>query len=184
VEPRFALLIPVLEDPMARLRAFAPTIMMLALVTGCMKDGPTSAVARVPRGAVRVAMEPLRDSVGRFVNLYSSWVNRERLVVRDAEAWASLWAPRVHSSGPAPAVDFGTRDVILVASGLRPTGGFGILVEDVAETPTERWVVVNEVSPGNCIVTQAFTAPVMAVLVPKSEKPATFIERRTIHDCE
>lgn len=169
---------------MARPRAFAPAIMMLAIVAGCMKDGPTSAEARLPRGAVRVAMEPLRDSVGRFVNLYSGWVNRERLVVRDAETWVSLWATRAQTSGPAPAVDFGTRDVILVASGLRTTGGYGIDVEDVADTPTERWIVVSEVSPGNCIVTDAFTAPVMAVLVPKSEKPATFIERRTVHDCE
>ena len=58
-----------------------------------------------------------------------------RALIRDEDAWARLWE-RIHENvtprPPLPAVDFSRHMLIAVATGTRPSGGFGIAVKSVA----------------------------------------------------
>ena len=169
---------------MPRIRSviFALTI-LAGTALGCESDEPAGPI---PPGASNVATSPLGDSAGQFVSFYSAFTTRQRIVVRDANTWARLWEGKLSGAGPSslPPVDFSTHEVLVAAMGTRPHGGFVIRIERVADTPTQRWVEVHEVTPGNCGTGQAVTSPAIAVVVPRSDKPVTFVERQSVHDCE
>jgi hypothetical protein len=109
---------------------------------------------------------------------YSGIPEPRRVVIRDPAAWETLWdeARRVGSLPPAPSVDF-TRDMVLVvAMGLRPTGGYRISVDAVYRAHGGVFVVVREISPGaGAMVTQVLTAPLDLVRVPRTDEAVTFI---------
>ena len=68
--------------------------------------------------------------------------------------------------------------VVLVAMGQRPTGGYSITVEGVYDASGRMFARVREKSPGaTCIVSEAFTAPVDAVRVPRRDGAVIFVER-------
>lgn len=119
---------------------------------------------------------------------YSGVGERERLVIRDADAWAALWARL--SAGreptpPLPAVDFATEMVIFVSQGTQPTGGYAIDIKAVVQSPGTLEILVQSVSPGaSCGTTQALTYPTDALIVPKSELTVTFLERSRVQQCD
>lgn len=98
-------------------------------------------------------------------------------VVRDKDEWGTLW--REHGglafpSSAAPEVDFGTEMVIAVFLGARPTGGYTIAIDGVDETPDGLVVHATEsVPPPDALTTQALTAPMHAVAVPRCAQEAT-----------
>jgi hypothetical protein len=103
-----------------------------------------------------------------------------RLVVRDSETWEVL------SQGADPPVDFESDFLIVTAMGGRATGGFTIVVERVYRAQQRLlFVKVLETSPGpGCIVTQAATFPVDAVVLPKSAGEVyTFLEHKKVVNC-
>ena len=109
-----------------------------------------------------------------------------RLVVRDAATWASTWS-RIwngQSSQPLPAVDF-TRDMVIVAGlGTKPTGGYSIVVESASRDGAALLVVVRTESPGSsCLLSEALTAPVAAVRVPRTEGDVKFEEKSVNRQC-
>ena len=117
----------------------------------------------------------------------SGLTERERIVVRDAQSWASLWTRLVGSHRPAPAppaVDF-SREMLVVASmGTRPSGGYAIYIDGVAAVRGNLVVSTREVSPGRrCGVTAALTAPVALARLERSELPVSFISRSVVRDC-
>lgn len=118
---------------------------------------------------------------------YSGIADRRRLVIQNADAWLTLWSEAMRGREPAPeppAVDFANEMVIVASMGRRGTGGYQITIDEVTRSGSEIAVVVRETSPGaNCFFTQAFTAPVAAVKVAKSEAALTFVERTERQDC-
>jgi hypothetical protein len=118
---------------------------------------------------------------------YSSIDDRQRLVIRDAEALRLFWANAITNRVPAPelpAVDFENEMVIAASMGRRGTGGYSIDIEQVKESGGELNVIVVETSPGaGCFLTQALTAPVIAVKIPKSDATVKFEERTVTQDC-
>lgn len=118
---------------------------------------------------------------------YSGIGKRQRLVIRDEQAWAAFWTEAHGNMMPKPerpAVDFSASVVIAAAMGSRSTGGYSVDLQ-VAETDDGLRVYVTETSPGpSCITTQAFTAPLAAVRVPRTAASVSFVEQARVSDCE
>jgi hypothetical protein len=118
---------------------------------------------------------------------YTGLVQRQRAVIRDAQAWSEFWN-QAHSTvmprPTAPAIDFTRNIVVAAAMGTRSNGGFSIDIEQVYAADDDLYVVVEERSPGaNCVTTAALTAPVAAVRIPRVGASVSFVERSETFSC-
>jgi hypothetical protein len=118
---------------------------------------------------------------------YTGLVERERTVIRDAQAWSRFWSQahrNVMPQPPVPSIDFARNIVVAAAMGTRNNGGFSIEIVQVYAVDEHLHVVVEERSPGpDCITTQALTAPVAAVRIPRVGGSVSFVERRATLNC-
>ena len=134
-----------------------------------------------PVPIVRFRAEP-----GSF-SYYSGFDQPERLVVRDSLTWQTVWNQLYRGQSPTPelpAIDFAHEMIILTALGARSTGGYSILIDGaraVADNTVD--IDVRSVSPGQCIVTEAFTQPVDIARMPRSTATVRFIEHTAISNC-
>lgn len=84
-------------------------------------------------------------------------------VISDAATWATTWSTlwAGQSQPPAlPAIDFSTTTVLLLTDGTKPTGGYSVVVESIAEASGTLTVHVTESTPGpTCGTVQAFSSP-------------------------
>lgn len=125
-----------------------------------------------------------------FREQHTGFEEARRQVVRDADAWRDVWATAHEGRAPVPPVpevDFSTQSVVLAAMGQRPTGGYEVAIREVARTEEGLVVAVRETSPGEgCMVTQALTAPAVAVRIRVAGAPAssaTFEVTEERRDC-
>ncbi len=88
-------------------------------------------------------------------------------VARSADEWATLW--REHAGiQPAPRVDFGTRMVLAVFLGMRPSAGYGVEIVGTRAEGTGLVVQWRERRPDrDMIAAQVLTSPVHIITVPK-----------------
>jgi hypothetical protein len=131
-----------------------------------------------------VPFERLRAEPYSFT-YYSGMDTPERIVVRDAVTWKSVW-DQINSRGssvPLPAVNFSREMVVVAAMGSHGTGGFSILVEGAGESGGRINVAIHSDSPYNCLTTEAFTQPVDIARLARSDEPINFVERATITNC-
>lgn len=133
---------------------------------GASSSVPVERIHRSPNGAIT-------DSV--------------RLVVRDANAWAEMWA-RLHAgtspSPPMPEVDFAGSLVVVAALGQRTSGGFAIAVDSATLAGDRLTVWITSTSPGaTCMTTAALTAPVVAARVQARATAVEFREERRVEEC-
>jgi hypothetical protein len=155
------------------------------LLSGC--DGRDHVFPIVPPDPVDVAMQAVSSDIAAY--LYSGMKDRHRLAVPDSQAWTALWrqvTQNILPPVPVPAIDFNTDAVIIASMGMRPTGGYSIEIESVQAAEGTLYVTVLERSPGtNCVVTQAVTAPVHAVRVPRQSFLASvvFTEKTEVQNC-
>lgn len=153
-----------------------------------LKAGQEGANAGTP-----VPITPLReqcDSCGprHSFEVYTGITDRQRIVIRDREAWRDVWK-RIYSlmspTPPLPEVDFSKEMLVVVSLGGRGTGGYAIIIDGACERDDKLEVTVRSVSPGkNCMTTQALTAPVDIVRVPKTQRSVVFRENEIVHDCK
>lgn len=112
----------------------------------------------------------------------SGLAERRREVVRDAAAWARVWAEIQSSVVPAPplpAVDFAREMLVVVASGTRPSGGYAIKVRSVATRGDKLEVAVHEDCPApGAMVIMVLTQPVEVVRVQALAQAPGFQETR------
>lgn len=118
-----------------------------------------------------------------ILNQVSSGLDkRTREVVRDEDAWARLWERIQEGVTPRPAlppVDFSRHMIIAVATGSRPTGGFGIAVRSVATRGDTLEVrVVETCPPRGAMVIMVLTQPVSVVRLDKLDHAPTFLEAK------
>jgi hypothetical protein len=107
------------------------------------------------------------------------------LVVRDAGTWADLWRRLSGDEGDPPAVDWTTEMVVLVALGMRPSGGYAVEVEAVSAIDGGIEVRTRETAPGpSCFTTGAITYPVHAVAVAAHDGEPRLVQRVEVVDCE
>ncbi len=169
-------------------------ILLSAVLTiaGCgfslLQAGQEGADAGTP-----VPVTPLRESCatcaprGSF-EVYTGITDRQRLVIRDREAWREVWK-RIYAqrspTPPLPEIDFAKEMLVVVAMGEKSTGGYGIIIDGASERDDRLAIKVRGISPGKgCMTTQALTAPVDIVRLKKTERPVVFRESETVHDCE
>jgi len=128
------------------------------------------------------------DSSSILVESSYTGITDARLsVISDSAAWQAAWSEMFGTLAPqppAPVVDFAAQSVLLVALGSRPTGGYSIRIDSVAHSATQNVVFVTDTSPGSgCLVTQAITTPVEAVVTPWPVDAAQWYTSRVTHDC-
>ncbi len=118
---------------------------------------------------------------------YTGFDGSVRAVLGDVQTWAVVWNEFVGSIQPKPslpAVDFTADWVLVVALGSRPTGGYGIRVDSVANHGGTV-VYVTTIAPGPlCAVTQLVTSPAQLVRLPRPPEPITFQDRNVATDCQ
>lgn len=110
-----------------------------------------------------------------------------RLVIRSDSEWEAFWS-EAHanrtSPEPAPEIDFDRSMVVAATLGQRSTGGYSIDIDDVYAIDGATLVEVVETSPGEgCLVTQALTAPAVAVVVDRRAGEATWTSGEEISTC-
>lgn len=72
---------------------------------------------------------------------------------------------------PLPAVDFTRHDVVAVVDMVRPSGGYGIEVQEVQEGMDGIWLTIIRRKPGQgCFTAQSLTQPYHLVAMRKSGK--------------
>lgn len=108
----------------------------------------------------------------------NSGVPEQRLVVvRDEEAWGTLWSEHAAlqiPNAPAPEVDFDEEMAVVLFLGTRPTGGHAVTIESVERGPDGLVVHALATAPApDAITTQALTSPMHAVAVPRCTGEAT-----------
>jgi hypothetical protein len=108
--------------------------------------------------------------LGRSVN--SAWSTPQVLRYHDAGAFRSAWAQLFLDAGrrPAlPAVDFSKWQVVIVAAGAEPTGGFRLVLDSARATRDSAWISVTLIHPpAGCGVIEQITHPAVAVAVPST----------------
>ena len=167
-----------------RLTLLAPALALslLVLSVACSSNLFTPNLSSGdPIPLVRLRAEPYSFTY------YSGLDTSTRLVVRDAEAWAGIWAEiwRGHSpTPPLPQVDF-ARDMLIVAGlGTRPSGGYSIFVDRASAQPGSIDVVIRTEAPGNnCAVAGALAQPVDIARLPRSSESVRFHEQSLVRDC-
>ncbi len=159
----------------------AGLVILTATACGTQSSVPTDQRVNIPDDAVVLTMEPL------FTVPHSGIEESRRLVIREEDEWNALWGDVMINLAPkpeAPAVDFDRFMVIVAAMGTRSTGGYTISIVEVRAMEVQLLAVVREVSPGSgCFVTDALSAPVTAVRVPRSDEPVSFDDRSETQDC-
>jgi len=119
--------------------------------------------------------------------VYSGIDQPRRLVIREADVWHEFWDEAMGQRTPvpsAPEIDFESQMIVAAAMGRRGTGGYSIDITDVSRAGNALTATVVETSPGpDCMLTQAFTAPVVAVSVPRTDGPVEYVERAETQAC-
>ncbi|MHB0969934.1 MAG: protease complex subunit PrcB family protein [Thermoanaerobaculia bacterium] len=86
-------------------------------------------------------------------------------IARDARAYVDAWS-RIVGSGAPPPVDFEKESVVFLALGLRSSGGWSVVPEEVVVETNAARVKARVASPGpRDITTMAFTAPYSVIAV-------------------
>jgi hypothetical protein len=110
-----------------------------------------------------------------------------RLIFDQAE-WCRLWSiMRPTEECDTSLVDFDREAAVVVALGVRMTGGYSVKITciQMGEESDAIQVFSVETAPGaGCWTEQALTFPVDIVKIDRSTVPATFEKSIVIHDCE
>jgi hypothetical protein len=119
--------------------------------------------------------------------LYSNLREPRRMLIRDAESWAAVWADMISvgDSRTPPFVDFSKEDVIVAALGERRSNGYSISITGVLADPFAARVIVSTTAPGaSCDQAEIVTAPLDAVRISKLDAAVQFDERNTVLSCD
>lgn len=91
----------------------------------------------------------------------------KQVVARDATEWAALWKQHAGAT-PRPAVDLGSRTVVAVFLGSRPSAGYQVEITGTREKNGVLFVLWQERRPDPGDVTaQILTSPAVIATVPK-----------------
>jgi hypothetical protein len=176
------------------LRSSQSTLLLALAVTavvpaGCSTDlGPTQAQPRVAQDVPADATPVQQGGVETVVTVADQAIRAPRRQVVDTQAaWEAVWAEssaNVLPPSPAPTVDLSDHVLVVLAMGGRPTGGYAISADALSQRGADLWLTVVERSPGpGCMVTQATTAPLTVVLVPRTGGQLYLVERKATTEC-
>lgn len=166
----------------------AATVIGAAMVTSCSAGNSTAGEGAQRRGTEPpMTVQQLDSTLASYYRYNSALEDSARFVVRTADEWTVLWNRIVANHGPTPpvpAIDFEKEMLLVAAMGTRNTGGYSIQIEAVDKDSSAITASVRSRSPGNnCITTQALTAPVDIVRIPRSDLPVQFVEEHIVTNC-
>lgn len=148
------------------------------------EDGSSASGGDVPSTGTEV---PATEVDTLFTSSTSGVVSPRRQVIRDETDFATAWGEatgHLVPAEPAPEIDFAAAQVLLVAMGERPTGGYDIAARSLTVDDGMLYVTVEEVAPGaDCLTTQALTQPIVVLRVPVTDGVVQFVEKESVLDC-
>ncbi len=99
-------------------------------------------------------------------------------------AWGKMFA--AYDRKPAiPMVDFETKQLLLIAMGEQPSGGYSSKVKSITSTPKGIVVTIEDVKPGKaCNTTSSLIYPFQLVEMPNSEEAISFVRVSKINECK
>jgi hypothetical protein len=153
-----------------------PAVLLLMLLPACSSPDPLSLELRDDRPAA----QPL------YTTQYSNIRESRRLLIRDAETWAAVWAEMISAGDPRtpPYVDFAQEDVLVAAMGERRAAGYSIVIGEVVTDGNGVRAVVISTTPGPaCESAEIMTAPLDAIRIRKLSGPLAFEERGALRSC-
>lgn len=164
----------------------------LLLVSACHKKkppvlAPTAEPAPPPPAPPPAEnLSPVEDDARLYYDdEASAFPDSVRMVIRDAESLTSVWSRATRgqaSAPPIPAVDFTQSLVLLVSAGKMRTGD-QIHVDSVGTRQGRLVAVVRTTVDCQAIPNAAY--PFEMVRVKRSNKPVSFVERRSKgSDCQ
>jgi hypothetical protein len=115
---------------------------------------------------------------------YSGMQLPQNRVIKDSNAWASLWAQHANNQVPAPAlptIDFSRKMLVALFSGNKPNGCYGIGSPQVERIGTVIRVSYVETEPGsdpNTVCTQSITSPALLLEIDRSDAPVELTNNR------
>jgi len=152
-----------------------PLLFVFAVISlaGCA----TAIPLQPPPAALKIAVETVEKGVGGAYaepGTDTQLVWPQIRVIADQGEFTSFWGS-LHRNmtplPPLPSVDFSRHDVVAVVDMVRPTGGYGIEVQEVQEGMDGIWLTIIRTKPGEgCITTQSLTQPYHLVAIRKSGK--------------
>ncbi|HEV2764605.1 MAG TPA: DUF885 family protein, partial [Pyrinomonadaceae bacterium] len=149
----------------------APPLRVLRMAL--LGDARTSAAAPSPSPAARnssaQAEQPsaVEFSVLALGQMSGYEGGRTVELITDEAGWRRVWS-LIGNGAPLPEVNFNTRAVVVVFQGQKPTGGYGVSIEEIRRAGTVLAVQVNERRPGAGDVTiQVITSPFVAASIPR-----------------
>ncbi len=149
-------------------------------------DSAASDPVEVPVGSVEV---PTEDVDTLFRSPQSGFSSARRDVIQSAEAWTAAWDEAnslVMSTepNPAPEIDFGSTQVLVISLGVRPSGGHDIEVTSLAVRSDTLFATVRSTAPGTgCVTTSAVTHPAVMLSVPVTDGVVHFVEEAVTVEC-
>lgn len=161
------------------------TVAVAAAVAGCATGKPS----RQPDAATDTVSVVTRDTVRVLAQVQQSgWDTAAIVVVTDALGYNSAWTTMHAGAVPvptAPVIDFADTRVVFVASGMRPSGGYTVLLGAVRVTRDSVTAEAVIQGPGaNCSVTAVLTQPAIAFAVPRTAaRPIVSMQQRAGPSC-
>jgi hypothetical protein len=112
---------------------------------------------------------------------YSGIQESKDIAIITRDEWEKLWA-KVHNHTstlpPLPDVDFSSHTILAAFKGIKPTGGFGIEIQGIAECGGRHTAIVKATSPKpGEMVTTALTSPFHIVKVAITGKEIEFVRK-------
>ncbi|MGZ8289238.1 MAG: protease complex subunit PrcB family protein [Telluria sp.] len=146
---------------------------------GLGKGHKVEALAFLPQNGASIAFAPLVEDA------YSGIHAARNVVIRDAAAYARLWAEHANGRSPAPEmprVNFSTHMLAGVFSGNGPNGCRRIQVTKVISGADNIVVSYEERNLATfAICTEAASAPMQLVAIPRSEAAVNFVSITPVH---
>jgi hypothetical protein len=92
----------------------------------------------------------------------------QQAVARNAAEWEALWHQHAGEAKPPVAVDFGSRMVVAVFLGSRPSAGYAVEISGTRQEKGALIVQWQERRPrGGAILAQVLTSPAIIASIPK-----------------
>lgn len=117
----------------------------------------------------------------------SGYQQAENLVINDNDQWQIVWekiTSNINPKPPLPEIDFSQRSLIAVFQGEQATGGFEIVIQEIARSESSIEVAVKAFEPGpRCVVPGTVTKPAHIVEIEKTDKPVLFHVKHKIRNC-
>lgn len=146
--------------------------------------GCSESLGSPPAPGARVEVHRFGTQENSFTP-FSAIRRPERLIIRDASAWAAAWkdiAP--NASQPAPSVDFSCQMVVLAALGQQPDAGYQIRVDSAAMGTHGLTIWIATITAGaGCASAAVITQPVDIASLPRIDADAHFVDVPTVLTC-